>query len=251
MSVSIQCEKEFTLTVQEGIPTPNAYWTMDEAVGDRIDQIHGLPLATIQGIVPAVPGKINNAAQMTALGAGFPFMVINASDTDLIPLAYVGTGFTICGWVNGGGIGSGSGSICHLFFQDILDNDIGDINLKFAGFSGPGTQSISFIGHDDGGLFFSGNIDAPQGAWWFYRLWFDPFLGTIQLQINNTGGIALSGPGRSFSLSHHGIISMSNQNAFPFVTELDELGIWLKVLTDNQVTLLYNAGAGKTCCPFT
>jgi hypothetical protein len=56
---------------------------------------------------------------------------------------------------------------------------------------------------------------------------------------------ALQADGADFNLGKFG-----GGLTFYMNGRIDEVGIWSKALTSGEVAELYNAGAGKTCCPF-
>jgi len=224
-------------------PTPIEYWKFDESGGNRVGQIQGLLLVPQFGqAVPGVVGKINNAAKLT--NKSFPNPTLSTDSPFYRPeLKNLGTGFSICGWAN---ITDGNQTIVFLGFYDSSDNTLGYVFIDASAgsfqttVSGSDYNNVSFTVHQT-------DSPPPPGTWFFYRVWYDILSSRIKIQVNN-GTIAQSAATLSFSSSPKGYISISSDSfagAGSFML-VDEMGLWMPALTDDQATFLYNSGAGRT-----
>jgi hypothetical protein len=98
----------------------------------------------------------------------------------------------------------------------------------------------------DGG-FGAPNASISAGVWVFFSAWHDPVADTLNLQVNGgtvlsqawSGGIA-SGGTQQFAIGAHGGLGSFLNGT------LDEVAFHKRVLTSNERTWLYNAGAGRT-----
>ncbi len=246
MSVTIQCEKEFTLTVQDALPLPVEYWKLDEVAGNRVGQRTGMLL--VEDFAPPVgsaPGKIGLAARF--INSAFPYTELGSSPFFNTVIKDQGIGWTIAGWAN---VTDVFQKPIGLFFYDAGFNVKGFVSLDN---QGPGFRARA-IGEDDNGILFTAiapDIPTP-GTFYFFRIWFNPGLGIVQCQIND-GNVGASIGGLIFPARDYGSLQMTPDSSFNpgLIMLVDEFGIWMPPLTDAQATLLYNAAAGKTCCPFT
>ncbi len=249
MSVSIQCEKEFTLSVVAGLPTPIEYWKFEESAGNpRVGQVQGVNLIEEFGPITNTIGKIGNAIHF--VGNNFPPQFLDNSPANEPKLRNLGTGFSICGWFKIDAFLVGSVFI-DLTFYDISTISQGEVFGQYSTVAGQ--IRASFGGTDAVGNNFTISGNGPVltlATWHFFRLWFDPSTGTINLSIDEGTDFTSDLAGLSFPASHGGYIDIDANNTGDNF-DLDEMGLFMPQLTTGQGLLLYNAGAGKTCCPFT
>lgn len=99
-------------------------------------------------------------------------------------------------------------------------------------------------------------ISPTVGSWTFFHIFFDPVLTQVGYQLNNGAKVLDPTAGVVFAPNTHGFLellqSWSDLNSAQVSLQIDELGLKLSgMLTPAEVTSLYNAGAGRTCCPIT
>jgi len=242
-----RCTNEFTLSVVPPVPDPIEYWTMDESSGNRVGEIAGVLLIPQFGVpVLGVTGKVADAAEFinsafpyTSLSTDFPF--------ERTELANLGTGFTVCGWAQ---LTDAFQLPFEIGFYDSLLNQMGVAHISMNG----GANHIQASGVDaaSNAWTLTQTDTAPTpGDWFFFRFWFDAASTTVKLQINN-GLIEESAPGLDYSAQPRGSISIFPDSSFNpgLIMLVDELGIWMPPLTDDEADFVYNSGLGRHCCPF-
>jgi hypothetical protein len=208
-----------------------AYWKLDEASGNRTSSVGGYTL-TDTNTVGAASGKINNAADFDAASSE---CLIAATTSDL------STGnidFTISVWVNLGLVDSNTRNI-------VLKS--GDLGSEYKLFLA--ADNIFCFNASTGSPAYAGGFGAPSPGTWYHLLaWFDSAAGTVYLRINDSFEASTSGCNCSTTSSEKFMIGAqrfySPQNFFD--GEIDEVGIWNRLLTTQEKTDLYNAGAGIT-----
>ncbi len=207
------------------IPTPVAYWKLDEASGNRADSI-GSRTLTDHATVTSTAGMIGNAAVFTAVNSEY----LSVADDALLSMG-ASARMTMAGWFYFTGNTMGlagkwdGGSNEYLLY---IENDstirfyvngiiAGVINV---GSRTPTTNAWHFIAARYDGANISVRVDAQ--AWEDLALTTDIIDGTAAFEIGRQAGVQyLNG-------------------------RVDELGLWKSALSDAEVDELYNSGAGVT-----
>lgn len=107
------------------------------------------------------------------------------------------------------------------------------------------TNSTSYV------CVYSDTNAVTAGAWYFVVGAFDPSTRIEKIRIGSTSSL---GAWTSNTLPAYGIhnetnelmLFKSNYAGSGLAGELDEVGIWARVLTDAEITNIWNGGAGKT-----
>lgn len=230
------CEKSFTLEITG--PRLLAYWKFDEAgAGDtRVDSQAGNDLGpSAGGGLSVVAGKIGN-------GVGFD--TLNRELVSLVPsttlIFDITKGITFIGWVKSTATAFVDGN--NLFTLESLD---APINQWFFNF-GTGLNNVNFNCSD--GTDIDG-ISKPivLGTWHFLRAWIDPADKKIRFQLDL--GVTSVGTDvfNAFEVATQSQVRMST-NVFGAVQakQLDEFGVYERVLNDEDAATIYNGGAGNT-----
>ncbi|MBI2314953.1 hypothetical protein HYU93_02745 [Candidatus Daviesbacteria bacterium] len=213
----------------------NAFWKLDEASGTRSDPV-GSNNLTDNNTVTQTTGKIGNAGQFTAANSEYLSVADNAN------LRTGDIDFTISGW----------------FYKDsspttILRavgkyNTTGNLREYMIDWSGSSVNRFRFIVSSDGITPVSvtaNSLGAPSNStWYFIVAWHDAAANTINIQVNN---------GTVDSAAHTtGIFT----GAAPFTVgatgvpgeywdgRIDAVGLWKRVLSSSERTVLYNSGNG-------
>ncbi len=221
---------------------------MEENNASRIGQVQSSELKQQFGkSIPSIAGKILDCARF--VGSAFPYPQISSNPFFDTKLKNLGTGFALAGWLN-----MVSAPVLHatnfpsLSFFDGGGGSLGNI---FISILGDGVNAIQLQGNDDFGTSIGGPLTNPitLNNWFFFRTWFDVSIGACKLQIDNGIILVGSGVGLRFGASASGSITIAS-DAAGYELRADEIGLWMPALTDDQANLIYNAGVGKTCCPF-
>jgi hypothetical protein len=228
----------YTLTTDAPMPPASlltglvAYWTLNETIGTRADQTATYPLLDT-GTNPtlAVPAVIGEGANLNASLVN----ILQAAAT--IPVG-VGQGFTVAGWLKL------NGSAGNTFFQD------GDVNYTGNGgfhLNDQGAAGYVFAeAQAPDNSFSTCGIGGLAGSFVFVRAWYDPADQKVKIKVNETGlqvGAALTAP---LSISSAGLHVSLTHSGFLGTFVGNQIGVWNRVLTDDEGVFLYNSGNGRT-----
>lgn len=223
------CLKAFSLTVEAVALSPIAWWKMDEIAADSpIDQIGGISWTKIDVAgFSQVAGIIAFAQQFDNTGIPTPRL----RSSSLAAFQWDGNWFEFTGWVNAVdgfqfGFDWGPGNFGYL---EVFP---GDTNLRAALSLGALLIQIPFV----------------PSAWTFVRWIYDSTNGRIGVQCNDSA-ITWSAGGVFLPPTATGQIFFSPTSTTD-VMALDEVGAFRMELSAANAAFLYNAGAARTCCPF-
>lgn len=208
-----------------------AYWKLEEASGnDRVDSVNGLDMAELDP-VPNVAALQGNGADMSGANMN---LIANYS----ISALDLSVGFTVAGWLLIPTSYSGTNTV--LANDDNDDFDFGlytlsltDIRFKVfnTGYSGSSTAQ------------YTGGITV--NAWYLLAGRYNPDTKKAELSVNagtwQYGSALADAPVNLVNLLQIGRSSGSYGKAY-----YDEVGWWLRYLSDAEITQLYNSGSGVT-----
>lgn len=256
---TIACTKNFQIVVDEAFSlVPTAWWKLEEASGNRLDQIGGYILSDTNGNVTSAAGKVNTASLHTSTPG--PVQSVLSTPVAISTLNLNPAGISICGWFR---FLSGPIADCALFAPIIQWSQMG-LSVSFSiqysvGLWGPGLYAIVGDNIVPPGIgFASVPYVAALSTWNFVVATYDPVTGVITLLLNNsvsdTGGTLLTTAdptfanfvagagapftGYSFSLDSDGVVSATSQ--------FDEMAAFNFVVTVADKTFLWNGGSGRT-----
>jgi len=217
-----------------------SYWTLDETSGTREDS-HASNDLTDNNTVGAATGVINDGADFELANSEY----LSITDATQSGLDFTGDLSMSC-WVKIESAPSGKYSI----IEKILSSDE-SYNINYRESSGKKLQFIAT----------SGGSGATENVWTFAQdlgtgtfkhivMTFDASASTVEFFVD----------GSSIGTVTQTITSIYNGTA-PFTVGgraagnffdgiIDEMGVWSRVLTSDEVTELYNSGAGLAY-PFT
>lgn len=211
-----------------------SYWKLDEASGTRVDSE---PTGTAQnltdnGTVTSNPGKIGDAGQFTAANNEY------LSRADSADLSTGNIDFTIAAWV----YMDSKPAECYVMGKYSSEyylryNTSADDRFRFV------------IG---GCVAVANNFGSPSTATWYLIIaWHDSVNDLCGISVNDgTANTTSDAGGTTDGTAAFNIGTILNNGSIDWNGRIDEVGFWKKVLTAGERTELYNAGAGKTCCPF-
>lgn len=216
-----------------------AYWTLDESSGNRADSV-GSSTLTDNNTVLAATGKQGNGADFERDNSEYLSCADNAA---------VSTGdvdVTWAFWFNSESSGDRvllskwNGSTNDREY--IIEIDATDIYF-----------SVSASGTGTGAQVSSTSLaNISTGTWYFVVCWHDATANTINMKVNNgtTDSASWSGGIRDGGGAFNIGARADGGGAPYFDGIIDEVGIWKRVLTSDEMTTLYNGGTGTTY-PFT
>lgn len=213
-----------------------SYWKLDEASGTRVDsEPTGTPQdLTDNGTTGSNPGIIDDAGQFTAANNEF------LSRADSADLSVGDIDFTVAAWV-------------------YLDTKPSPGNIISKGASvyriryfGGATDRFQWIVGVSAAQADANNFGSPSTATWYLIIaWHDAANNQIGISVNNgTPNTAALVGGATDTTADFNIGSLDSSTSGEWDGRIDEVGFWKKVLSADERTELYNAGVGKTCCPF-
>lgn len=229
-----------------------AYWKMDESSGTREDSTANNRDMTAVGTVSGVSGKVNNAAQFTI-----------ADDNGLrrtADTAFASFGARIISfsfWVKVNDI---TGNEDHTFLYRTGDTPGTTIDW-YVYFNPVAGNSIALDVYDKDFTeyaFAMGGVEIAQGVWYFVTGYIDPVGEEISIQINGTKVIepffdtpVTPGTYNDNCLSIGAELNFDAPNAAGFQARgnLDEVGVWNRLLTADEIGYLYNGGSGRSLYP--
>ena len=219
-----------------------AYWKLDEASGTRSDSAASSHL-TDNNTVTVNAGKRGNAAQFTRTNSEFLSIADNPS---------VSTGdidFTIAAW---GYLDSKNALMVMVHKGSTTGSDL-EYGLRYDSTADRFQFLVSPAGND----IVSVNADSlgsPSIGTWYYLVgWHDSVNNTINIQEVTNGTVdslsyttGLADRGGVFYVGRKGDGSVF---ARFWDGRIDEVGLWKRVLTDQERADLYNSGNGNTYTP--
>lgn len=207
-----------------------AYWKLDEASGTRVDATgRGNDLEPVNN-PGSVSGKIGNAARFTILDSSY------LQGPDSADLRMGATDLEIVGWVR---LRNKAASQWQTAFDAFLTDIERETYLAYNGYAD--RLVFGTCGHEAE----ADNFGAPpENEWLFFDSSLDTAIPQIGLRINNT------------ALDTWPISSLDEGTAVSFrigtdpwgdeaEADVDELGIWKRLLTDEERAYLWNGGAGR------
>lgn len=224
-----------------------AYWKLDDAAqGSRVDATgNGNTLADPQANIWTTTGIVSTAAYYSFYSfSGAENILHNTS-----PSMDNSASWSVNAWakINSSELGS---------FQRLI------------GFTSSGTGLQVYMDGDGGVYYDSGNYDAndnpvsvydyaPLDVWYNFTITFDYSIGEMNFYVNGTP-YAPQYPINAFG----SLDEISFFNCYfgggsgpvvdqPFNGGIDEVGFWSKCLSQSEIDLLYNSGAGKPYSSFT
>lgn len=205
-----------------------AYWTLDETSGTRFDS-HNSNHLTDNNTVGSAVGKISNAASFNGSNES-----LTRTTTTLDP----GTSdFTIAAWFKT--------STPNRFLCSKGGNGEEGYSL---GMTSIGTFAASIRGTSNTGT--PTPLTYDDGLWHFTVVQFDrdgdcsifiDDMATAKATNNISSAVAFNlTPSRPFTIANHPLY-----NDY-WSGEVDEVGFWMRLLTQTERAALYNSGAGLT-----
>ena len=234
----IQLQEEPLLT--SGLAS---FWRLDEASGTRIDSFGSDDLLDLEMGVGQSVGKVGNAAQFVAANKTF---LISGANPD-IPSGNVS--LTIAIWIYFDAFA------IKATFPDLVEKGNSASGYEYSLFYDDFTKKFNFVTWTPGGapanrVVASSFGEAPTGQFIFVVCWHDSVAQTMSIQINNGTADSISKSDITQPTAGIGPLILGAFDPlepwadFYFDGRMDALGMWDRVLTTQERTLLYNDGKG-------
>lgn len=209
-----------------------SYWKLDEASGARADS-HGSNNLTDNNTVGSAAGIINNCADFISTNSEFLSHASNAS------LEMSGnTDFSISGWVK----------ITTIQSQSLITKDDDAANSRDYTFDYLGAGGLRFY-IKGGSTYICDSVSITIDTWHFIVAWYDSSNGQLHLRIDDTttynsvtGATGTDASAAQFRIGAREYLGFEDYSD----ALIDEVGIWKRVLSSQEITDLYNSGAGLT-----
>lgn len=213
-----------------------AYWDLSEASGNRADSHSTYTLSDNNTVGSETAAHLIKSSGALKFVSGNPHLAGAVYNTNL----GVDGAITVAAWLNADQTGTQYQAPVAQWGDSTTDKSF-ILYLTYA------DVSFSVRKADDSAeVPATLSVGATAGTWALFVGWYDPVADKVYLQKNNgtpaeaanTGGIK-SGTAANF------YIGRGWQLGINFAGQVDEVGIWSRVLTADERTELYNAGAGK------
>ena len=219
------------------IPTPQAFWNLDEVSGDAADATGNGYTLTNTNVVTYTPGLIGNSAVMTVAAS----QTLTRSDNVGVTSP---TNISFSLWVYIVSTpSSGNGYI--LFTLRTTGGGSNYIDWALAYQNNAGTPRLMFQRTKPGVAGFSTNynVTLSTATWYHIAMTYDTatlkgYLNASEVASAATSGVG-SGGANSFFIGNGGSDDGAYSNA-----RYDMFGIWNTLLSTTDITDLYNGGAG-------
>lgn len=216
-----------------------AFWRMEEATSaDRLDETaNDNDLRDNAGVANAT-GHIGDAASFS----GGPYLELDGSGQ----LDFGDESWTIAGWFL---LDDKTTSYCFVSKwnansgdqQYVMQYAVGSNRIQFAGSDDGTTNSFSVLSDNFG--------SPPSSTYFFVAFGYDHVNDEAFLKINNSPKNTASHAGGLFQGSAKfrmgNFIGSGGGNVNQLKGDIDAVGVWSRVLTDQELGMLYNAGNGQ------
>lgn len=217
------------------IPTPDAYYKLDESSGNAADETGNGSTLTNNNTATYTTGKINNGASFATASSQ---SLSCASNTHVQP----GSGsFTIAFWWK-------ATTLNPLQAQALVSKDTNtpansrDFTIDTFG------GDIRFYSQGGAGGFATtgGTPALTTGTWYYVVARYDQPGATFKVMVNNANQATAANIGGIDSSTAPFRIGASSYSGFENYVDgvIDEVGFWKQYLTDQNCTDLYNGGSG-------
>jgi len=207
-----------------------SWWSLDEESGTRVDS-HGSNDLTDVNTVGFGTGKAVNAADLILANNEYLQKLVPSS------MSQGHSDFTIALWMNLDAV-SGNQGITHNGTVGSIGGDWTDWELAMIG------NDLYFYGMGDGTTNSVVWDNLSTGTWYFVVAWLDATANLLKIQLDN-GSVQSAASG---TLLHkdfdHGFWLGLRSAIQPMGGLLDEVAFWDRMLTSDEITELYNSGAG-------
>lgn len=224
-----------------------SYWKLDETSGTRSDSHGSNNLTDNNTVTYTASGKINNAGTFTAANSEY-LSITDASQTGLD----ITTDLTISAWMY---ITSAPTSGNEYTLVSKLSGSSSSYGLRY--FNNGGTLQLAAFMYDSSApttnINYNKNVTLSTSTWNHIVYTFKSSTSTAEFYVNGSsiGTVTDASANDINNSTAKFTIGAAFEGANRFMNgNLDEIGIWSRVITSGEVTSLYNSGSGFAY-PFT
>jgi hypothetical protein len=218
-----------------------AYYDFEDASGNLLDNVGSNDLTETDGTIASVAGKVGNARDFERADTEY-FAAADAAWNSI-------TGnLTITAWINAetaSGIFQGIVSKLTVAGDQVSYllgiNDLGEVTFEV---STDGTRTSSAV-------FEQVNSTPISASTWYFLVGRRREGVNVGLSVNAGTEVTATLAGGIFDGTAAFEIGAYNVNASNFDGIIDEVGVWNRVLTDDEVDWLYNSGSGRSYADIT
>lgn len=217
-----------------------AYWKLDEASGQRNDSVATRHLADVNGVTQgaAIAANTVNSASFASASSQYLRRAIDAE------LTVGDIDFTVACWLRMASKTADMVAVAH--YLSAGDQRAWNISYRQAS----DRLRLGLTSNGTAGTFvelYAGTLGSPAlNTPYLCVIWHNATANTINIQINNgTVDSAAHATGVFSSTGDFTIGAIANPLQY-WDGLVDEVGLWKRVLTADERTKLYNAGAGVT-----
>jgi len=211
-----------------------SWWSMEETGGARVDD-HGVNDLTDNNTVLYGTGIITNGADYEYSNSEY-LSIDSGSQVGLD----VSGDFSVSAWVYYESVSAGRYIISKGFESD--GNTVRAYNFGWQ----PNTLNMHISSGCSGGGTFSVAWTPSTDTWYHLVGVYDASAGEISFYVNGSqqGTTQTGAPNSICTSASKTFIGSYDQTYYYHDGILDELGFWSRTLTTDEITSLYNAGAG-------
>jgi hypothetical protein len=216
-----------------------SYWKLDETSGNRADSV-GSNTLTDNNTVGSATGKIGNCADFDRSNVEYLYL------TDIDELSYGDASYSFSGWVY-------TDASLNIY-QTILSKEDADDTRQYRLECRPWAPTLDkirwFVFTTTGSVSAEVNSAVLSTGWHFFVVYHNATANEIGISVDNATFITAGTSGTiSTSTSRFRVGARwiaPNQKRDCYSGKIDEIGHWSRVLTQAEVTELYNNGSGIT-----
>jgi hypothetical protein len=217
------------------------YYKLDEASGTLADDANDIQDATVRGSASRILGKLGNALHTNTYDKFLRSPYNAASDID--------TTYSISMWFYLDSLPSVVGQ-SYLFYSFLPISPYYSTALMLEN-----TDNLRFVVRNGAGTAYAVQSAASsvQDSTWYHVVAIFRGNGlTSQIYLNGTDVSvnAATFSGGIYNSTNYLYFGNNDSELYNTASVIDEIGVWNRVLTAGEVTILYNTGLGKTH-PFT
>jgi hypothetical protein len=204
-----------------------AYWKLED-----LSDSAGANTLTNNNTTTFAAGKVGNAANMVRAS------VQSLSVADNAALSTGNVDYTVAGWVKFTSLQAENPIVAKGTSSTTLEFELYGTLTRIVceWYVASGGSNVKTVSADNFGA-------ISTGTWYFFAMWHDSTAGTINVSVNaGTPNSAAASGGwdgtAAFALGGRGVVTLDGM--------LDEVGVWKRLLTNAELTRLYNSGNGIT-----
>ena len=222
------------------------YWKLDESSGTRDDSLGVNHLAEQDGTISSGTGIINNAADFELADARSLARLSGFSALEMDP----NSSFTVAAWIK---LESTPADVMTWVSKGRLDAlAIGTRGFEYALEWWNGGSLFNF--GISGAAEFADQVNVAAssfgavsaGNWYFVVGWYDAVDEMVRIQVNDGDVDQAAHANGAWNSGTPFVIGSFGHEIQRCDGLIDEVGVWKRVLTSEERTFLYNAGAGRT-----